>query len=255
MIIETRGDVIKLMGSLVENQWPAIRSAVTLLLNEHPSGVIIDCSGLTQVSEIGAKTFLDASNFIQAQNARVVVSDLPEEILTEIRKIPGVRSQLVVAATIEEARSSLQTGGSVSAGGRRGPAVVVPLIGAWSRILDFAATNASARKAEIHLLYVLQIPRNLPLGVPVPEIENEAENALKEAEQALKRKGVRVHKLTTRARDVVEGATKFIVETKPDLVVVGYFKTELTREGNRCPVINMLCSESPCDVAVYCVAE
>lgn len=255
MIIETRGDVIKLKGSLIENQWPAIRSAVSLLLNDHPSGVIIDCSGLTEVSETGARTFLDASNFIQAQNARVVVSGLTDNTLTEIRKIPGVRSQLVVAATIEEARSSLQSGGASSSVGKHGPAILVPLIGAWSRTLEFAAQNASARKAEIHLLYILQIPRNLPLGVPVPEMEHEADNALREAEQILKRKGIKVIRLTTRARDLMEGATKFAVESSPDMIIVGYLKEDLTREGNRCPVINMLCSEAQCDVAVYCIAE
>lgn len=255
MIIETKGDVIRLKRSLVENQWPAIMSAVSLLLNEHPSGVVIDCSGLTEVSEQGARTFMDASNFIQAQNARVVISGLPDDLLAEVKKIPGVRSQLVIANTIEEARASLQCSGQTVCVGKHGPAILVPLIGAWQRVLEFAAVQASARKAEIHLLYVLQIPRNLPLGVPAPEIEGEADTALREAEQALKRKGVRVMRLTTRARDMMEGVTRYAVENKPELVVVGYMRSDLTRDGGRCPVINMLCHEAPCDVAVYCITE
>lgn len=255
MIIETRGDVIKLKGSLVENQWPAIRSAVSLLLNEHPSGVIIDCSGLTEVSEAGARTYLDASNFIQAQNARVVVSGLSDKILLEIRQFPGVRSQLVVASTVEEARASLQSGGQSLPGGKHGPVILVPLIGAWERVLEFAAVQATSRKSEIHLLYVLQIPRNLPLGEPVPEIETEADKTLRDAEQTLKRKGIRVMRVTTRARDVVEGATRYSIETKPELIVVGYMKNDFIRDCGRNPVINMLCHDAPCDVAMYCIVD
>lgn len=255
MIIETRGDVIKLKGSLIENQWPAIRSAVSLLLNEHPSGVVIDCSGLTEVSEQGARTYLDASNFIQAQNARVVVSGLSEKILSEIRKFPGVRSQLVVASSVEEARSSLQSSGQIISSGKHGPVILVPLIGAWQRVLEFAAVQAASKRSEIHLLYVLQIPRNLPLGEPVPEIEAEADSMLRDAEQSLKRRGVRIMRLTTRARDIMEGATRYAIDTKPELIIVGYMKNELTKDGGRCPVINMLCHDAPCDVAVYCISE
>lgn len=256
MIIQTKGDVIKLKGALVENQWPAIRSAVSLLLEQHPQGVVIDASGLTDISEAGARTFLDASNFIQAHNARVVVAGLPQEMLEEVRKIPGVRSQLVLAANVEQAKSSLETGGTAAlVEGKAKPAVLVPLIGAWQKAIQFAANEASSRRTELHLLYILQIPRNLPLGVPVPEAEQEALHVLSEAEKALKRRGVTIRRLTTRARDVIEGAAKFASETKPELVVLAYLKSELAREGNQIGIIRTMCQEAPCDVAFYCVIE
>lgn len=257
MIIETRGDVIKLRGALVENQWPAIKSAVSLLLSAHPSGVIIDAGGLTEVSEAGAHTFMDASNFIQAHNARVVVAGMPEGILTEIRKIPGIRSQLVVASTVEEARASLESGGTAGIIPRKKvkPVVVVPLIGAWPRAIDIAATEAHNRRAELHLLYVLQIPRNLPVGVPVPEMEQEARHTLDEAERAARRRGITVRKLTIRSRDITEGVAKFASDNKPELLVVAYAKGELEREVSRYTMIGNLCHEVPCDVAIYCVNE
>jgi anti-anti-sigma regulatory factor len=111
MIIHENGDVIALKGSLDTNQWPALRSVVSLRLKEHPSGVILDGSSLTDITEAGAHTFLDASNFIQAHHARVVVSGLPDNILEAIRRIPGVRSQLPLASSVEEARASLAVGG------------------------------------------------------------------------------------------------------------------------------------------------
>ena len=256
MIIQTKGDVIKLKGSLVENQWPAIRSAVRLLLDEHPGGAIIDAGGLTEVSEAGARTFLDASNFIQAHSARVIVSGLPEQILEEIKKIPGVRSQLVLASSVEEARASLESGGAAFAvEGRTRPAVLAPLIGAWPQGIHYAAAEAAARKAEVHLLHVLQVPRNLPIGAPMPEKEQDAQQALAEAELALRRRGVTVRKRTTRARDLVEGAAKFAAETKPELLVVAYLKEDLAKEGSRYEVVGTLCHEAPCDVALYCVNE
>jgi len=256
MIIETRGDVIKLKGALVENQWTALKSAVTLLLIDHPRGVIIDGGGLTEVSEAGAHTFLDASSFIQAQSARVVVAGLPEDILARIRKIPGVRSQLVIASTVEEARASLESGGVAIARGKRAvPVVLAPLIGAWRRAIQFAATQAASRRAELHLLYMLQIPRTLPLGVPMPDMEQEARETLAEAEKALKRRGVKVRRLTTRTRDVVEGVAKYATDTKPDLLVVAYSKGDMAREAGRFAAIDTLCHEALCDVAIFCLAE
>ena len=253
MIIQTKGDVIRLRGSLAENQWPAIKAAVSLLLADHPGGVIIDASGLTDVSEAGAHTFIDMSSFIQAQGARVIIAGLSEEILGQIRKFPGVRSMLVLASTIEEARASLESSGSGMAAGGTKPAILVPTLGAWRKALGFAATEALARRGEVHLLYVLQVPRNLPLGAPMPEQEQEAQQNLTEAEKTLKRRGVTVRKRTTRARDVVEGAAKFAADTKPDLVVLAYYKEELAQEGSRCAVIATFCEEAPCDVVFYCV--
>ncbi|MHB0912808.1 MAG: universal stress protein [Armatimonadota bacterium] len=255
MIIQSRGDVIRLKGALVENQWPAIRSAVSLLLDDHPDGVVIDASGLTEITESGARTFLDAGNFIQAHNARVVVAGMSEEMLAVVRKIPGVRSQLVTAESVEEARASLETGSAASLVRRKGPAVLVPLIGAWRRAVEYAAAQAQSMRAEIDLLYILQVPRNLPIGVPLPDAEAEAHHSLDEAEKILKRRGVKVRKLTTRARDLAEGAGKFAQETNPQLVVAAFLKSEMVREGSRYAVMNALCHEAPCDVAVLCVGE
>lgn len=254
MIIQARDDVISLQGSLVENQWPAIRSAVNLLLEQHPTGVIIDCSGLTDVSDVGAKTFLDASNYIQAQNARVVVAGLRADLLSAIRNIPGIRSQLVVSNTVQEARSSLQTGGMEYPADRRtGPTILVPLIGSWKDAVEFAIPQAAARKMEIHLLYVLQVPRTLPLGIPIPELEQEALKTMAEADNATKRRGVRVRKLITRARDLMEGAAKFASDNNPDYMIVAYPKQELAGGSGRCTTISTLCHEVPCEVIVCCV--
>lgn len=255
MIIHVRGDVIEIRGSLVENHWLALKSAVSLLLEQYPNGVIIDGSRLTDINEAGAHTFLDASNYIQAQNARVVISGLSDRILEEIRGIPGARSQLPLVASVEEARASLAVGGAEAVPeARRKPAVLVPLLGAWKKAVEFAAIEA-AKKAEIHLLYAIEVPRTLPLGEPLPEKEREATQALAEGERVISGYGLAVRKLTTRSRVALEGVGKFISEAGPRLAVIAYPKDELVKDIGPHDVVGVLCQEAPCDVAILCAAE
>src|SRR2546423_14865634 len=110
MIVACKDDVVHLSGSLHKNQWLTIKAAAKLLLQQHPQGILIDCSGLTDISEDGAKTFLEAMKDIQGEGARIIVVNLPEQILEVIRSVPGVRSQLPIARTIEEARASFRLG-------------------------------------------------------------------------------------------------------------------------------------------------
>lgn len=253
MIIHVKGDVIEVKGSLVKNHWVALRSAVGLLLDRHPSGVIIDGSGLTEMNEAGAHTFIDAAGFIQAQNARVVVSGLPSDILERIRRIPGARSQLPLAASIEEARASLAVGvGEAVPEAKRRPAILVPLLGDWQRAIEYAAHHAD-RTADIHLLYVMEVPRALPLGEPLPEMEAQATATLSEAEGLLSRSGITVRRMTTRARTAVEGVGKFAADTSPRLVVTAYSKDRIETDLVGQNVINTLCNEAPGESAVFCV--
>ncbi len=134
------------------------------------------------------------------------------------------------------------------------PAILVPLIGAWGRAIGFAADHAAAAKAELHLLYVLEVPRTLPLDTALPEMEQEAQHTLSEAEMMLRRRGVTVRKLTTRARDALEGAARFAAEMQSKLLVAAYLKEDLIERGARHTAVNILCHEAPCDIAVYCIA-
>src|SRR5437868_14974282 len=101
MIIETKDDVVRLSGSLTKNQWLTIKAAANLLLHDHPQGIIIDCAHLENISEDGAKTFLEAMRDIEAAKARIVVANLPQSLLSICRMVPGVRSQLPIADSVE----------------------------------------------------------------------------------------------------------------------------------------------------------
>ncbi len=256
MIIQSKGDLIIIRGVLVENHWPALKSVVSLLLKRHPAGVIIDGSELTEVSDLGAQTFLDASEYIESQNARVMVAGLSDEIAQAIGMVPGIRSQLPRAATVEEARASLAVSGAETIpGGQRSPVVLVPLIGDWHRSLDYAVAEASKLKADIHVLYVIEVPRAQALGVPLPEKEKEAERVLAKAEALLKVRGVAARKLSTRARQPIDGVAKFAAESNPRLLIVAYWKSEFELISRQQDISGTMCREVECEVAVICSAE
>ena len=127
MIIEAREDTVTLRGAITSNIWPAIQASAALLLENHPTGIIIDCSPLTRITPKGAETFTDAARYIQEQNARIVVAGLAPELLEIGKAVPGVRSQLPVCDTVDEARASLSLEEGEVKRGRAAVAGVAPI--------------------------------------------------------------------------------------------------------------------------------
>lgn len=108
MIIEARGDILKISGALTENHWSTIVSVVNFLLRNHPQGIIIDCSELDETSSRGLQTFASALDYIRRKRSRIIFVNLPEKVLEELRAFPGLRSQLPIAKSIDEAQQSLE---------------------------------------------------------------------------------------------------------------------------------------------------
>ena len=61
-----------------------------------------------------------------------------------------------------------------------------------------------AHKSRLHLAYVLEVPRHLPLAAPLPEEEAEAARTLEAAARCAQGAGVTVEPRVTRARDAGE---------------------------------------------------
>ena len=164
MIIEAREDTITLRGSLKSNIWAAIQAAAALLLENHPTGIIIDCSLLTHISPKGAETFADAFKYIQEHDARIVLAGLSKEMIEIGKEVPGVRSQISMAATVEEARASIKLEEIVPERGRAKIAAVVPMLGNWRRAVYIADKLARGENSEVHLVDLIKVPRSLPIG-------------------------------------------------------------------------------------------
>lgn len=233
MIVESYEDVVMLSGALVSNQWSTLHTALSLQLQRHPEGVIIDCSGLTQMNEAGADTFYHVMQFLHQYDARVIVAALPQGLLEIVRRVPDVRSQLPMARTLEEARNSLYLlsdgelsdhgHGSKKKKGNFDKHLLVCLSGTTcdQYLLETAVQMADGLNADVHLLYPIQVPREMPINAPLPSVEKEAKAALDKAEELMSAQRVAHSMSVERGRDAVSAVQSAIEESVVDYILFG----------------------------------
>lgn len=209
MIVESYEDVILLSGALRSNFWDTIHTAISLTLKRHPTGVIIDCSGITECTASGAETFRDAMEFIERHDARVIVAAVPQTVLEVLKSVPEVRSQLAIAESVESARRSLDLLIEPEKKKIRPPkehlekvVLYLPLEGPDAEAYDLAEQTADALHAEIVLAYVILVPRHLPIQSPLPAQEEEAAASLDRAKAELSRRQVPCSVVLERGRDI-----------------------------------------------------
>ena len=260
MIIEAREDVVQLEGELDKNLWPTIQAAANLLLRHHAEGIIVDGSALTGCSAEGAKTFRDAMDYIARYRARIVVCALPENVSESIRAVPGVRSRLPVTATLEEARASLKlcgANGTRANGGANTPQnILVPLLrpehteaaSSLACRLAKAASGDGTQKSRLHLAYILEVPRHLPLTAPLPEEEALASKALAAATDAARCEGVTANPIVTRTRDAGDEIVTQAAALEASLIVLAYQKSDDPADTLMQRVSRIVIDRDPCEV-------
>lgn len=249
MIVEARRDVIVLRGSLTDNEWPTIQAAAKHLLNESPRGIIIDCSQLTEVTEAGAKTFLDAIKYIHKNDARIIVAGLPENALSVIHGVRAIASQIPMAPTVEDARASLGLEDlSTEPGDARLRDIAVILVGNWQRSVEIACSIADRRREELHLVDFLRVPRTMPLASPIPEAEALARRKLDDAERATRPARISTVRHVERVRTVAEGVQRVLSLLKPQVMIVsiGHVDEEVADLVNQ--VMPGLLTDPPCEI-------
>lgn len=224
MIIEAREDTITLRGDVKSNIWAAIQAAAALLLENHPAGIIVDCSGVNAVTPKGAETFTDAFAYISAHNAKIVVAALRPELLEVGKTVPGMRSQIPVAATVEEARASIDLEEITLKRGKAEVAAVVPMVGNWARATYYARKFAVGENCEIHLVDLLKVPRTLPIGTPLPDEENEAKARLDAARKLVEDSGFKSFTHVEKVRSESAGLLDFLARLKADFTVLSIDK-------------------------------
>ncbi|HEY3266157.1 MAG TPA: universal stress protein [Armatimonadota bacterium] len=248
MIVEARDDTVRLYGDLRENQWLTIKAVTNLLLRKHPHGIIIDCTHLNDVTSDGAETFMDAIRWIEAANARIVVAQLPEPVLATLKTVPGLRSRLPISANVDEARRSMQISGTTDVTTAGGRGILVPLL--FPAAAEHAASTACRlgreAKSDIHLAYLLSVPRTMPLNTPLPEEEARAQALLDACEAVVKRYGLRAFRHIQRSRDRNEAVlhlvealkiSTLILSRPPDADRGGEDPTETVLRRAQCEVI------------------
>jgi nucleotide-binding universal stress UspA family protein/anti-anti-sigma regulatory factor len=263
MIIETKDDVVQLSGSLHKNQWMTIKAAANLLLHAHPQGIIVDCSHLETISEDGAKTFLEAMRDIEAAKSRIVFACLPKNILSVCKMVPGVRSQLPIADSVEAARASLhvvkraagpdKNPGQGADGVRRG-VILVPLVAHLELTYGASLAGRLARldRYEVRLVYFLEVPRTLPQNAPLLEEEQAAQEALTEAVQSAKQVNVTPQEHVERVRDAAEGILAMAKAENITLIILGATNEPIGAEGHDRfhHLVDTLLHRAPCEVLI-----
>ena len=255
MIVSTQDDMVRLSGALVKNQWLTIKAAADMLLMEHPEGIIIDCSELEHVSEDGAKTFLEAMKDIQSVGARIVVCNLPENVLQVIRSVPGVRSQLPLASSMEEARASLRLSSmarpSETDAAAKAEGILVPMMPGLDALYSvfIAAKISRELRQPLHLVYLMEVARHLPIGTPQPEEEERAHQMMEAASQEAKRLNVPSDTHLERVRDAQEGILHSIKSYKTSWVILGAYPQNV-KDDAFMDLVSALLKRAPCSVLV-----
>ena len=254
MIVSSHSDAVLLRGALHKNEWLTIKALAKLLLQQQPQGILIDCTGLTEVSTDGAKTFLEAMHDIQSEGARIIVVNLPDNVLEIIRSVPGVRSQLPIANSVEEARASLKMAKSAAAEGERAPTentVLVPVIEGLDTEYSIAIASRIARESRLPIAVVslLVVARNLPIGAPMADEEQAAHARLERAAEAVIRQNLRPFKLVERVRGVEDGLLQMIKSYKASHVVISPPPTGIDEEPFA-GLLELLLHRAPCSVIV-----
>jgi anti-anti-sigma regulatory factor len=250
MIVYSKDDTVKLSGALVRNQWLTIKAAAMVLLKEHPAGILIDGGELQTVSEDGARTFLDAVKDIESAGARIVVCNLPESVLSVLKTVPGVRSQIAHSMSVGEARDSLRSTGSCS-DTVPAEAVIVPLLTGTdtSTAIRLAAVAGRERGVPIGIVTFVVVPRQLPLGAPQPEMEAEAQQLAAEGVAAARRSGVPCAVHLERVRDRNDGLLAVLTQYKARVVVVALRRPQNDDETHL-DFVDVLIRKAPCDVLI-----
>lgn len=228
MIVESYEDVIILSGALRSNFWETVHTAISLTLKRHPTGVIIDCSGITECTVEGVDTFRDILHFIESQDARVIVAAVPENVREVFRSVPEVRSQLPITDTVQEARLSLDLLVEAPQKKKRksGPAcnsrLVLLLRGEPQDRDGLEAAIRMSRdfNSQVLATFVIVVPRHQPLNAPMTEDEQTAMAAFEPAKAMLGDAEVDFVVKVERGRDFASSLEDLVQEQAADYLLV-----------------------------------
>lgn len=228
MIVESFEDVIHLSGALQSNFWDTVHTAISLTLKRHPSGVIIDCSGITSCTPEGAETFQDIQIYIQEHEARVICVGVPDNVMEVLKATPEVRSQLPLAASVEEARHSLDLLVTTLEKKKRSapteelPRIVLYVTGDARDIqgLEAGKRMALGTGSEIVLAHVIVVPRELPIQSPLAKEEEQALAALKAAQTFMAARHVPHKIILERGREIATTLEAILDEQKGSTLLV-----------------------------------
>lgn len=135
--------------------------------------------------------------------------------------------------------------------------ILVPILEHYysERAVELASRLGETQKARILLGYVVEVPRTLSLGVPLPQAEEQASRAVEEAKTIVKMHGLQAQAEVIRARDAGEGIARVARDRGVDLIVLGISPGERLTEGSVARTAESLFRHCPCEIIIDRLAE
>ncbi len=101
--------------------------------------------------------------------------------------------------------------------------IMVPIVDRFysERAVELACRLAAGHPAKIILIYVIEVPRTMPLAIPLPAIERAGEKAIADGLTIVKRHGLIGESTTVRSREAGEGIALAARDFDVDLIVFG----------------------------------
>jgi hypothetical protein len=192
--------------------------------------------------------------YIQKAGARIVVCNLPDSVMDVIRSVPGVRSQLPLADSIEQARASLRlcrTGNQDEAKPTGQATILVPLVEGvdTEHAVTIAAKLSRERNAPVTLVYFLTIARHLPLGTPMADEEADGNRMLETAALVARKHNLQPSRHLEHVRDVEEGILQAIKNYHAAHLVLGAFADGGDDERFH-QLVDVMLHRAPCNVLI-----
>jgi len=174
MIIEIENDVIKLIGKLNKNVWPATQAASAMIIGSGIKNIIIDCSGISSIDEDGLNTFAGAFKYMTRKNVRIIFTSVDDKIVDLAKRTIGVRSQMPIANSIEDARESFALDNLSKNIKLKENLLLFPMVANWQHAMD-VVNNISSSNRVYNFLYPIIVPLSYTLYHPLRYLELLAE--------------------------------------------------------------------------------
>ncbi|MBI3989918.1 MAG: universal stress protein [candidate division NC10 bacterium] len=130
--------------------------------------------------------------------------------------------------------------------------ILVPTVGApyAEHAVELACRLGQEQKAEIALIYVVEVPRTLPLSTPLPQIEAMAQDALARGQAIVALHGLPSAARIERAREAGERILHVAQDLDADVIVLGIRPSDGGAQDLLGWTTNFLLRRAPCEVII-----
>jgi len=123
----------------------------------------------------------------------------------------------------------------------------------WERAVELACRLGETQKAEIVLMYVIEIPFTLSLDASMTKAEKTGQEILQKAASIVENHGLSSRTLIERARQAGEGIARLAKDVDADLIVMATPKIRKGLPSMVTRTIEILLHRAPCEVIIDAV--